>query len=101
MITSLDSNGLRFDMLTGEERFIAPNAVLVSARTDAVLIDCGFVKNDDCRSERSGRGRRTIGRLSGPPHRQRLRDAHRSSGLSWSFLPRDGAGRPRRGHLCA
>ena len=46
MITSLDSNGLRFDMFTGEERFIAPNAVLVSARTDAVLIDCGFVKSD-------------------------------------------------------
>ena len=36
MITSLDSNSLRFDMFTGEERFIAPNAVLVSARTDAV-----------------------------------------------------------------
>ena len=33
MITSLDTNGLRFDMFTGEERFIAPNAVLVSART--------------------------------------------------------------------
>jgi hypothetical protein len=33
-------------MFTGEERFIAPNAVLVSARTDAVLIDCGFVKSD-------------------------------------------------------
>jgi len=45
-ITSLDSNGLRFDMFTGEERFIAPNAVLVSARADAVLIDCGFVKSD-------------------------------------------------------
>ena len=41
MITSIDSNGLRFDIFTGEERFIAPNAVLVSARTDAVLIDCG------------------------------------------------------------
>jgi glyoxylase-like metal-dependent hydrolase (beta-lactamase superfamily II) len=46
MITSLESNGLRFDMFTGEERFMAPNAVLVSARTDAVLIDCGFVKSD-------------------------------------------------------
>ncbi len=46
MITSLESNGLRFDMFTGEERFIAPNAVLVSGRTDAVLIDCGFVKSD-------------------------------------------------------
>ena len=46
MVTSLDSNGLRFDMFTGEERFIAPNAVLVFARTDAVLIDCGFVKTD-------------------------------------------------------
>lgn len=32
MITSLESNGLRFDMFTGEERFIAPNAVLVSGR---------------------------------------------------------------------
>lgn len=46
MITSLESNGLHFDMFTGEERFIAPNAVLVSGRTDAVLIDCGFVKSD-------------------------------------------------------
>jgi hypothetical protein len=46
MITSLESNGLRFDMFTGEERFIAPNAVLVSGRTDAVLIDCSFVKSD-------------------------------------------------------
>ena len=33
-------------MFTGEERFIAPNAVLISAHTDAVLIDCGFVKSD-------------------------------------------------------
>ena len=33
-------------MFTGEERFIAPNAVLVSGRNDSVLIDCGFVKGD-------------------------------------------------------
>jgi glyoxylase-like metal-dependent hydrolase (beta-lactamase superfamily II) len=46
MTSSVESNGLRFDMFTGEERFLAPNAVLVSARTDAVLIDCGFVKSD-------------------------------------------------------
>jgi glyoxylase-like metal-dependent hydrolase (beta-lactamase superfamily II) len=46
MITSLESNDLRFDMFTGEERFIAPNAVLLSPRVDAVLIDCGFVKSD-------------------------------------------------------
>ncbi len=46
MISSVESNGLRFDMFTAEERFLAPNAVLVSARTDAVLIDCGFVKSD-------------------------------------------------------
>ena len=29
MITSLESNGLHFDMFAGEERFIEPNAVLV------------------------------------------------------------------------
>ncbi|HEY6340042.1 MAG TPA: MBL fold metallo-hydrolase [Bryobacteraceae bacterium] len=46
MITSLDSNGIHFDMFTGEETFMASNAVLVSGRTDAVLIDCGFVKGD-------------------------------------------------------
>ena len=43
MIASVETNGLRFDMFTGEERFLAPNAVLVSARQDAFLIDCGFV----------------------------------------------------------
>jgi glyoxylase-like metal-dependent hydrolase (beta-lactamase superfamily II) len=46
MIASVETNGLRFDMFTGEERFLAPNAVLVSARHDAFLIDCGFVKSD-------------------------------------------------------
>lgn len=46
MISSIESNGLHFDMFTGEERFLAPNAVLVSGRNDAVLIDCGFVKSD-------------------------------------------------------
>jgi glyoxylase-like metal-dependent hydrolase (beta-lactamase superfamily II) len=46
MIASVESNGLRFDMFTGEERYLAPNAVLISARNDAVLIDCGFVKSD-------------------------------------------------------
>jgi glyoxylase-like metal-dependent hydrolase (beta-lactamase superfamily II) len=46
MITSVESNGLRFDMFTGEERFLAPNAVLISGRTDAVLVDCGFVSSD-------------------------------------------------------
>jgi len=46
VIASLEANGLRFDMFTGEERFLAPNAVLISARNDAVLIDCGFVKSD-------------------------------------------------------
>ena len=46
MIASVETNGLRFDMFTGEERFLAPNAVLVSARQDAFLIDCGFVKSD-------------------------------------------------------
>lgn len=46
MITSTESNGLRFDMFTGEERFLAPNAVLISGWQDAFLIDCGFVKND-------------------------------------------------------
>jgi len=46
MITSTETNGLRFDMFTGEERFLAPNAVLISARNDAVLVDCGFVKSD-------------------------------------------------------
>jgi glyoxylase-like metal-dependent hydrolase (beta-lactamase superfamily II) len=46
MIASLETNGLRFDMFTGEERFLAPNAVLVSARNDAILIDCGFVATD-------------------------------------------------------
>src|SRR5690348_12840759 len=46
MITSTESNGLRFDMFTGEERFLAPNAVLVSGRQDAFLVDCGFVKSD-------------------------------------------------------
>jgi len=46
VIASVESNGLRFDMFTGEERFLAPNAVLISARNDAVLIDCGFVKGD-------------------------------------------------------
>jgi len=46
MIASVESNGLRFDMFTGEERFLAPNAVLVSGRQDAFLIDCGFVKSD-------------------------------------------------------
>lgn len=46
MIASVENNGLRFDMFTGEERFLAPNAVLISARNDAVLIDCGFVKSD-------------------------------------------------------
>jgi len=46
VIASLQANGLRFDMFTGEERFLAPNAVLISARNDAVLIDCGFVKSD-------------------------------------------------------
>jgi len=46
MISSIESNGLRFDMFTGEEHFLAPNAVLISARHDAVLIDCGFVKPD-------------------------------------------------------
>jgi len=44
--TSVETNGLRFDMFTGEERFLAPNAVLISGRTDAVLVDCGFVKSD-------------------------------------------------------
>jgi hypothetical protein len=46
MVASIETNGLRFDMFTGEERFIAPNAVLVSGRNDSVLIDCGFVKSD-------------------------------------------------------
>jgi len=46
MITSVGTNGLRFDMFTGEERFLAPNAVLISGRNDAVLVDCGFVKSD-------------------------------------------------------
>ncbi|HEX4075926.1 MAG TPA: MBL fold metallo-hydrolase [Candidatus Acidoferrales bacterium] len=46
MISSLETNGLRFDMFTGEERFLAPNAVLISARNDAILIDCGFVATD-------------------------------------------------------
>ena len=46
MIASVETNGLRFDMFTGEERFLAPNAVLISARNDAVLVDCGFVKSD-------------------------------------------------------
>jgi hypothetical protein len=46
MISSTEANGLRFDMFTGAERFIAPNAVLVSGRNDSVLIDCGFVKSD-------------------------------------------------------
>lgn len=46
MISSIESGGLRFDVFTGEEQFLAPNAVLISARTDAVLIDCGFVKPD-------------------------------------------------------
>src|SRR6516165_9614021 len=46
MITSVETNGLRFDMFTGEERFLAPNAVLISAPNDAVLVDCGFVKSD-------------------------------------------------------
>jgi glyoxylase-like metal-dependent hydrolase (beta-lactamase superfamily II) len=46
MISSKEANGLRFDMFTGEERFIAPDAVLVSGRNDSVLIDCGFVKSD-------------------------------------------------------
>lgn len=46
MIASIESNGLRFDMFTGEERFLAPNAVLVSARHDAFLVDAGFVKSD-------------------------------------------------------
>ena len=46
MIASIETNGLRFDMFTGEERFLAPNAVLVSGRQDAFLIDCGFVQSD-------------------------------------------------------
>jgi glyoxylase-like metal-dependent hydrolase (beta-lactamase superfamily II) len=46
MIASVESSGLRFDMFTGEEHFLAPNAVLISARNDAVLVDCGFVKSD-------------------------------------------------------
>jgi glyoxylase-like metal-dependent hydrolase (beta-lactamase superfamily II) len=46
MAASVESNGLRFDMFTGEERFLAPNAVLISARSDAILVDCGFVASD-------------------------------------------------------
>jgi hypothetical protein len=46
MIACVESNGLRFDMFTGEERFLAPNAVLISGRQDAFLVDCGLVKND-------------------------------------------------------
>ncbi|MGA9885071.1 MAG: MBL fold metallo-hydrolase [Candidatus Acidiferrales bacterium] len=46
MIASVETNGLRFDMFTGEEHFLAPNAVLISGRHDAVLIDCGFVTSD-------------------------------------------------------
>jgi glyoxylase-like metal-dependent hydrolase (beta-lactamase superfamily II) len=46
MTISIESNGLRFDMFTGEERFLAPNAVLISGRRDAVLVDCGFVSTD-------------------------------------------------------
>ena len=46
MIASVESSGLRFDMFTGEERFLAPNAVLVSGQQDAFLVDCGFVKSD-------------------------------------------------------
>jgi glyoxylase-like metal-dependent hydrolase (beta-lactamase superfamily II) len=46
MIAFVESNGLRFDMFTGEERFLAPNAVLISGWQDAFLIDCGFVKSD-------------------------------------------------------
>lgn len=46
MISSIESGGLRFDMFTGEQHFLAPNAILISARTDSVLIDCGFVKPD-------------------------------------------------------
>jgi hypothetical protein len=50
MISSFETNGLRFDMFTREERFLAPNAVLVSGRNNSMLIDCGFVKSDtDCR----------------------------------------------------
>lgn len=46
MISSVECGGLRFDMFTGEQHFLAPNAILISARTDAVLVDCGFVKPD-------------------------------------------------------
>ncbi|MGH9564066.1 MAG: MBL fold metallo-hydrolase, partial [Terracidiphilus sp.] len=46
MITFVEANGMRFDMFTGEERFLAPNAVLISGRNDAVLVDCGFVNSD-------------------------------------------------------
>lgn len=64
MISSVETNGIRFDMFTGEERFLAPNAVLISGRTDAVLVDCGFVKSDVDRLLKmvkdSGRRLRTI-----------------------------------------
>jgi len=46
VIASVETNGLRFDMFTGEERFLAPNAVLISGQRDAVLVDCGFVTSD-------------------------------------------------------
>ncbi|HLY57385.1 MAG TPA: MBL fold metallo-hydrolase [Stellaceae bacterium] len=46
MTATIEANGLRFDMFSGEERFLAPNAVLVSGRHDAVLVDCGFVRPD-------------------------------------------------------
>jgi len=43
---SIETNGLRFDMFTGEEHFLAPNAVLIAGRHDCMLVDCGFVKPD-------------------------------------------------------
>ncbi len=51
MVDTIEANGLRFDMFTftGEEQFLAPNAVLVSGRHDAILVDTGFVAPDVAR----------------------------------------------------
>jgi glyoxylase-like metal-dependent hydrolase (beta-lactamase superfamily II) len=46
MTSRFEVNGLRFDMYTGGQKDLVPNAVIMSGRKDIVLFDVGFVPSE-------------------------------------------------------
>lgn len=46
MTSRFDVNGLRFDMYSGPQKDLLPNAILMSGRKDAILFDVGFTPNE-------------------------------------------------------